>query len=78
MLDYKNILKKINKYYIKNIDIYNKEKLPKEFIIMKLYDLVLNILNQNTFNYQYIFKKEDLYFVSKYKINIFEVIEYII
>lgn len=74
MLSYSNILEQCNKYYLKKIN--NKYDIPKEFIIAYLFELVSNILNQEIFDYVYIFKKEDIDFVGKYNINVSDLIIY--
>ena len=61
-----NYLEKIN----------NKYDIPKEFIVSYLFELVSNILNQEIFDYVYIFKKEDIDFVGKYNINVSDLIIY--
>ena len=72
MLSYSNILEQCNKYYLEKIN--NKYDIPKEFIVSYL--LVSNILNQEIFDYVYIFKKEDIDFVEKYNINVSDLIIY--
>lgn len=74
MLDYSNILKETKEYYLKNIKKEEKDNIPEEIVIMQLYNLILNILNQHMFNYVYIFKREDIEFLIKYNINIVELI----
>ena len=74
MLSYSNILEQCNKYYVEKIN--NKNDIPKEFIIAYLFDLVSNILNQEIFDYVYIFKKEDIDFIEKYEINLSDLIIY--
>ena len=66
--------KKNDKYYVEKIN--NKNDIPKEFIIAYLFDLVSNILNQEIFDYVYIFKKEDIDFIEKYEINLSDLIIY--
>ena len=61
MLNYRDVLEQCNKYYVEKIN--NKNDIPKEFIIAYLFDLVSNILNQEIFDYVYIFKKEDIDFI---------------
>ena len=41
---------------------------------MQFYDLVINILNQQIFEYIYSFKIEDVKFIEMYNINIVNVI----
>ena len=74
MLSYSNILEQCNKYYVEKIN--NKNDIPKEFIIAYIFDLVSNILNQEIFDYVYIFKKEDIDFIEKYNINVSDLIIY--
>lgn len=74
MLSYSNILEQCNKYYLKKIS--NKYDIPKEFIIAYLFELVSNILNQEIFDYVYIFKKDDINFIEKYNINVSDLIIY--
>lgn len=74
MLSYSNILEQCNKYYLEKIN--NKYDIPKEFIVSYLFELVSNILNQEIFDYVYIFKKEDIDFVGKYNINVSDLIIY--
>ena len=74
MLDYNNILNKSKEYYIQNIKKENIDNIPEEFIIIQIYELVLNILNQQIFDYVYSFKKHDMEFLIKYNINIVELI----
>lgn len=74
MLSYSNILEQCNKYYLEKIN--NKYDIPKEFIVSYLFELVSNILNQEIFDYVYIFKKEDIDFVEKYNINVSDLIIY--
>lgn len=74
MLNYSEILKKCKDYYFKYIKKGNIVKVPDEFVIMQFYDLVLNILNQEPFDYVYSFKVEDIKFIEKYKLNLSEVI----
>lgn len=57
------------KYFSKN-DKYN------EYIaIEKLYNLILNICNQEIYDCVYTFTKDDLYFIADYKINICSLIK---
>ncbi len=74
MLNYRDVLEQCNKYYVEKIN--NKNDIPKEFIIAYLFDLVSNILNQEIFDYVYIFKKEDIDFIEKYEINLSDLIIY--
>lgn len=74
MLSYSNILEQCNKYYLEKIN--NKHDIPKEFIVSYLFELVSNILNQEIFDYVYIFKKEYIDFVGKYNINVSDLIIY--
>lgn len=74
MLDYSNILKETKEYYLKNIKKEDKDNIPEEIVIMQLYNLILNILNQQMFDYVYIFKREDLELLIKYNINIVDLI----
>lgn len=74
MLSYSNILEQCNKYYLEKIN--NKYDIPKEFTVSYLFELVSNILNQEIFDYVYIFKKEDIDFVGKYNINVSDLIIY--
>jgi hypothetical protein len=74
MLDYNNILNECKEYYIENIKKQNVAGISEEIIIMQLYDLVLNILNQQIFDYVYSFKKDDIEFLIKYNINIVDLI----
>lgn len=72
MLNYSDILEQCNKYYMKKIN--NKYDIPKEFIISYLFELASNILNQEIFDYVYTFKKEDIDFIEKYKVNVSDLI----
>lgn len=74
MLNYRDVLEQCNKYYVEKIN--NKNDIPKEFIIAYIFDLVSNILNQEIFDYVYIFKKEDIDFIEKYEINLSDLIIY--
>ena len=74
MLNNRDVLEQCNKYYVEKIN--NKNDIPKEFIIAYLFDLVSNILNQEIFDYVYIFKKEDIDFIEKYEINLSDLIIY--
>lgn len=74
MLNYRDVLEQCNKYYVEKIT--NKNDIPKEFIIAYIFDLVSNILNQEIFDYVYIFKKEDIDFIEKYEINLSDLIIY--
>lgn len=75
MLDYSLILKECKEYYLNNIKKEDNIKIPDEFVIMNFYDFVLNILNQIIFEYTYTFKLNDINFIKKYDINVFEVID---
>ena len=74
MLNYSNILNESKEYYLENIKKENKDNIPEEIVIMQLYNLVLNILNQEVFDYVYSFKKEDLEFLVKYNIDVLDLI----
>lgn len=75
MLEYNEILEESKKYYFNFIEKENKNNFPKDIIIMNLYNLVINVLNQQVFDYTYSFKKEDIEFISKYNINMLNIID---
>ncbi len=58
------------KYFCKNLGKYNDY-----VIIEKLYNLVLNICNQEIYDCIYTFTKDDLYFIADYNINICSLIK---
>lgn len=74
VLDYRKILNESKSYYLENIKKENIYNIPEEIVIMQLYDLVLNILNQEIFEHVYSFKKEDLEFLVKYNIDVVDII----
>lgn len=74
MLNYSDILNESKNYYLENIKKEKIYNIQEEFIVMKLYDLILNILNQEVFNYVYNFKKEDIEFLIKYNVSIVDLI----
>lgn len=74
VLSYGEVLKDCKEYYLKYIKKENINNIPEEFIIMQFYDLVINILNQQIFEYIYSFKTEDIKFIEMYNINVFNVI----
>ncbi len=75
MLDYKEILQDSKEYYFNFIKEKNRG-IPDDIVIMKFYDLILNILNQEKFNYIYHFKKQDFDFIIKYDIDLNKVINH--
>ena len=74
VLNYTEVLKDCKDYYLNYIKKENTNNVPEEFVIMKFYDLVINILNQQIFEYIYSFKIEDVKFIEMYNINIVNVI----
>lgn len=74
VLNYTEVLKDCKDYYLNYIKKENTNNVPEEFVIMQFYDLVINILNQQIFEYIYSFKIEDLKFIEMYNINIVNVI----
>lgn len=74
VLNYTEVLKDCKDYYLNYIKKENTNNVPEEFVIMQFYDLVINILNQQTFEYIYSFKIEDVKFIEMYNINIVNVI----
>ena len=73
VLNYTEVLKDCKDYYLNYIKKENTNNVPEEFVIMQFYDLVINILNQQIFEYIYSFKIEDLKFIEMYNINIVNV-----
>lgn len=79
--------KKIFELLIKNYDYYSivKKKSDKiaekvyhkhdEIFKARLYNLILNICNQFVYDYTYVFKKRDLYFIADNNINIHNLLE---
>lgn len=74
VLNYTEVLKDCKDYYLNYIKKENTNNVPEEFVIMQFYDLVINILNQEIFEYIYSFKIEDVKFIEMYNINIVNVI----
>ena len=74
VLNYTEVLKDCKDYYLNYIKKENTNNVPEEFVIMQFYDLVINILNQQIFEYIYSFKIEDVKFIEMYNINIVNVI----
>lgn len=74
VLNYAEVLKDCKDYYLNYIKKENTNNVPEEFVIMQFYDLVINILNQQIFEYIYSFKIEDVKFIEMYNINIVNVI----
>lgn len=74
VLNYTEVLKDCKDYYLNYIKKENTNNVPEEFVIMQFYDLVINILNQQIFEYIYSFKMEDVKFIEMYNINIVNVI----
>lgn len=74
VLNYIEVLKDCKDYYLNYIKKENTNNVPEEFVIMQFYDLVINILNQQIFEYIYSFKIEDVKFIEMYNINIVNVI----
>lgn len=58
------------KYFSNNTSRYNEY-----IVIEKLYNLVLNICNQEIYDCVYTFTKDDLYFIADYNINICSLIK---
>ena len=67
---YKEVYNKVKKI---SIEIFGKDY--NEILVQKLYNLVINICNQVIYEYNYVFTKEDLYFIADYNINIHLVLE---
>lgn len=74
VLNYTEVLKDCKDFYLNYIKKENTNNVPEEFVIMQFYDLVINILNQQIFEYIYSFKIEDVKFIEMYNINIVNVI----
>lgn len=74
VLNYTEVLKDCKDFYLNYIKKENTNNIPEEFVIMQFYDLVINILNQQIFEYIYSFKIEDVKFIEMYNINIVNVI----
>lgn len=74
VLNYGEVLEGCKEYYLKYIKKENINNIPEELVIMQFYDLVINILNQQIFEYIYSFKAEDIKFIEMYNINIVNVI----
>lgn len=74
MLNYNNILSKCKEYYIQSIKQEKNDNIPEEIIIIQIYELVLNILNQYVYDYIYFFKAEDIKFLIKYNIDVIKLI----
>lgn len=74
VLNYTEVLKDCKDYYLNYIKKENTNNVPEEFVIMQFYYLVINILNQQIFEYIYSFKIEDVKFIEMYNINIVNVI----
>lgn len=74
VLNYTEVLKDCKDYYLNYIKKENTNNVPEEFVIMQFYYLVINILNQEIFEYIYSFKIEDVKFIEMYNINIVNVI----
>ncbi len=85
---YKEIKNKTNEIYHKfNLVEYIKkdnngryDSLLETVVKEKLYNLILNICNQIIYDYNYVFSKDDLYFIEKFEIDkIFDyIVEFII
>ena len=67
---YKEVYNKVEKI---SIEIFGKNN--NEILVQKLYNLVINVCNQVIYEYNYVFTKEDLYFIADYNINIHLVLE---
>lgn len=66
---YKSVKEKSDRISLK---IFRKDD---EILKSKLYNLVLNLCNQVVYDFTYILTKEDLFFISDYNINIYELLD---
>lgn len=67
---YKEVYKKVNKI---SKEIFGKNN--NEILTQKLYNLIINLCNQVIYDYNYVFTKDDLYFIADYNINIHLILE---
>lgn len=75
VIDYNKVQEEANKYYDEKLSIYNIDNVPKDIEKARLYELVLNILNNKIDGYIYRFKQSDIDFIFKYNVNIEEFID---
>lgn len=73
-MDYKKVKDEVDKYYDEKLNVYNVDNIPKDIEKARLYELVLNMLNNKIDGYTYKFKQSDIDFLLKYNINIEEFI----
>lgn len=69
MLDYALVKKETDQYYEKELKLYHNG-IPEEIEKAKLYELVVNLLNQEVLDYHYTFKESDFDFVIQYHIDL--------
>ena len=74
-MNYDLLLEKSREYYNSNMKEYNTN-MPDDFVIMQLFDLMSNLLNQVEYDYIYTFKEHDFDFIIKYNINIPNALDY--
>lgn len=67
---YREVQKKVNKI---SKEIFGEKN--NDILVQKLYNLVINVCNQVIYEYNYVFTKDDLYFIADYNINIHIVLE---